>query len=239
MPKVPTDYTKIVIYKLVHKEDFDNANIYIGSTTNFTKRKSQHKFSCLNKTSKEYHQKKYQSIRDNGSWNQWNMIEIEKYPCNDKREAETKEEYWRTHFNAVLNSRVCSSLTNNKTEYEKIYRENNKEKITQYRQDNKKKIAEQYNKYIKDYRVNNKEKIAEYLKEYRENHKKEIKQYKKMHYETNKEKISETDKEKISETDKGKIAEYLKEYRNNNKEKINQQRRENYLKKKEQNNQTI
>jgi len=35
MPKVPTDYTKTIIYKLVHKEDYDNANVYIGSTTNF------------------------------------------------------------------------------------------------------------------------------------------------------------------------------------------------------------
>jgi hypothetical protein len=62
MPKVPTDYTKIVIYKLVHKEDYDNAIIYIGSTSNFTKRKSQLKFSCLNEKDKKYNQKNYQSI---------------------------------------------------------------------------------------------------------------------------------------------------------------------------------
>ena len=107
MPKIPTDYSKIVIYKLVHKEDYDNANIYIGSTSNFTQRKSQHKSNCLNENSKEYHSKKYQYIRDNKGWDEWNMIEIEKYPCNDKREAEAKEEYWRTYFNAVLNSNVC------------------------------------------------------------------------------------------------------------------------------------
>jgi len=118
MPKVPTDYSKIVIYKSVHKEDYDNANIYIGSTTNFTKRKGQHKYCCNNEKDKKYNQKNYQSIRDNGGWYQWNMIEIEKYPCNDRREAEAKEEYWRTHFNAVLNSKACSSLTDNKTEYD-------------------------------------------------------------------------------------------------------------------------
>ena len=32
------------------------------------------------------------------------MIEVEKYNCNDKREAEAREEYWRCHFNAQLNS---------------------------------------------------------------------------------------------------------------------------------------
>jgi len=107
MPKIPTDYSKSVIYKLVHNEDYDNANIYIGSTSNFTQRKSQHKSNCLNENSKECHSKKYQYIRDNNAWDEWNMIEIEKYPCNDKREAEAKEEYCRTCFNAVLNSNVC------------------------------------------------------------------------------------------------------------------------------------
>ena len=154
MPRVPTDYSKTCIYKLVHKEDFNNENIYIGSTTNFRKRKNEHKNCCNNEKYKRYHQKNYQSIRDNGGWSEWNMIEIEKYPCNDKREAETKEEYWRTHFNAVLNSQACHSFTDDKTEYKKIYREKNKEKISKnmkiYYENNKEK---------------NKEKITEYKKE--------------------------------------------------------------------------
>jgi hypothetical protein len=91
MPKIPTDYTKTIIYKLVHKEDFDNANIYIGSTTNFRQRKDRHKSHCNNENGKGYNEKKYKCIRDNGGWYEWNMIEIEKYPCNDKREAEQKK----------------------------------------------------------------------------------------------------------------------------------------------------
>jgi len=89
MPKIPKDYSRTIIYKLVNKEDYNNANIYIGSTTNFTKRKSEHKSDCKNKTGVKYNQKKYQFIRDNGRWNQWNMIEIEKYPCIDNNEANT------------------------------------------------------------------------------------------------------------------------------------------------------
>ena len=77
MPKISTDYSKTIIYKLVHKEDYDNANIYIGSTSNFRQRKSHHKSSCNNEKDKRYHQKNYQSIRDNGGWNEWKMIEIE------------------------------------------------------------------------------------------------------------------------------------------------------------------
>jgi len=196
MPRVPTDYSKTCIYKLVHKEDFNNENIYIGSTTNFRKRKNKHK-SIINKESNnDYNQLKYVYIRENGGWNQWNMIEIEKYQCNDKREAEAKEEYWRTHFNAILNSKACSSLTDNKTEYGKIYRETNKEEIAEngkiYRQDNKEEIAE----YKKIYRENNKEKIAENGKIYCETNKEKIAEYKKRYDETNKEKINKQRREK-------------------------------------------
>jgi len=88
MPKIPIDYNNTLIYKLCHKEDYDNTNMYIGSTTNFTKRKGQHKYCCNNEKDKKCYQKNYQSIRDNGGWDEWNMIEIEKNPCNDKREAE-------------------------------------------------------------------------------------------------------------------------------------------------------
>jgi len=191
MPKIPTDYTKTIIYKLVHKEDFDNANIYIGSTTNFRQRKGQHKNCCNNEKNEKYHQKNYQSIRDNGGWYEWNMIEIEKYPCNDKREAETKEEYWRTHFNAVLNSKACCSWTNNKTEYHKMYRETNKEKLTEkdkkYRDNNKEKIVKQ----VKQYYEENIQKITEYAKKYCETNKEKIKKYN----QDNKEKINKQRRE--------------------------------------------
>jgi len=178
MPRVPTDYSKTCIYKLVHKEDFNNENIYIGSTTNFRKRKNKHK-SIINKESNnDYNQLKYVYIRENGGWNQWNMIEIEKYPCNDKREAEAKEEYWRIHFNAVLNSKVCSSLTNNKTEYYKKYCENNKEKLAekakQYYENNKENYKEKKKIYYEHNKEKNKEKKNELSKQYREKNKEKI-----------------------------------------------------------------
>ena len=83
MPKVPIDYSNTVIYKLVNKEDYDNANVYIGSTANFTQRKYCHKSRCNNEKDKAYDSKIYQNIRNDGGWDEWNMIEIEKYPCVD------------------------------------------------------------------------------------------------------------------------------------------------------------
>jgi len=123
MPKVPIDYANTFIYKLVNKEDYDNANVYIGSTTNFTKRKCEHKSGCMNVAGVKYNQKIYQFIRDNGGWDEWNMIEIEKYSCVSKNEANAREEYWRIHFNADLNSRKCFRLENRDKliEYQREY----------------------------------------------------------------------------------------------------------------------
>ena len=46
MPRLPIDYSRTIIYKLVHKDDLDDVNIYVGHTTDFTKRKNRHKVSC-------------------------------------------------------------------------------------------------------------------------------------------------------------------------------------------------
>ena len=74
MPKLPIDHSNTIIYKLVHKEDYDNVNIYIGSTTDFIRRKNSHKSNCCNEKSKEYNEKKYQYIRGNGGWECLNMM---------------------------------------------------------------------------------------------------------------------------------------------------------------------
>jgi len=85
MPLTVIDYSKTEIYKLIHKDDINNENIYIGSTTNFTKRKSKHKEHCNKEKSKKHHLKVYQNIRDNGGWNEWSMLLIEKFKCINKR----------------------------------------------------------------------------------------------------------------------------------------------------------
>ena len=146
MPKTPIDYSKTIIYKLVNNEDYDNAYIYIGSTTDFVKRKYSHKISCHNEKQKDYNDKKYQYIRGNGGWDCFNMIEVEKFPCNDKREAEAREEYWRSHFNAQLNSRKVYRTEERDKEHRKEYYEKNKvyilEEKKEYYEEHKDKSRE-------------------------------------------------------------------------------------------------
>ncbi len=142
MPRTPIDYSKTIIYKLVHREDYDNANIYIGSTTDFRRRKSAHKTSCNSKNSKEYNSKKYQYIRNNGGWEEWAMIEIERYPCNDGNGARSCEEYWRSHFNSQLNAIRAHITDKQDKEIRKKYREQNKDTHKLYYEKNKDKNKE-------------------------------------------------------------------------------------------------
>ena len=135
MPKKEIDYSKNVIYKLVHKEDFENCNIYIGSTSNFIKRKYNHKYSCHKEDGKKYNIKIYQHIRENGGWCEWNMIEVEKYPCVDKREAEAREEHWRIHYNAKLNTIRAFQSKEVQEELDKIYNERKMKKYWENREE--------------------------------------------------------------------------------------------------------
>ncbi len=153
MPRTPVDYSKTLIYKLVHKDDYDNANIYIGSSTDFTRRKTEHKNTCNNENRKGYTDKKYQYIRENGGWECFNMIEVEKFPCNDGNEARAREEYWRSHFNAQLNMIKSYTTDEERKEYnkkqQKEYREQNKEQKKERYEQNKSKILEQQKEYQK------------------------------------------------------------------------------------------
>jgi len=175
------DYSKGQIYKICCK-DVSIKDEYVGSTTNFRVRKNDHKHSCCNPKCKKYNRKVYQYIRDNGGFDNWDMILVEYYSCNTKKELEARERYWIEELKCSLNSNIP---TRESDEYNKHYYQNNKEEIKiskkQYREKNKEKIKEN----SKQYREDNKEKLKQYKKEYDEKNKEKIKQY----YEDNKEKI--------------------------------------------------
>jgi predicted GIY-YIG superfamily endonuclease len=142
MPRKIIDYSKTIIYKIVSK-DLDNNYIYVGSTTDFPKRKSAHKCSCTKENTKFYNFKVYKMIRENGGWNEFEMLEIEKYPCNDKNECLARERYWKEYFNANMNTRIPGLLNElgiqeyhkqpHILEYNKKYYINNIEKIHKFK----------------------------------------------------------------------------------------------------------
>ncbi len=177
MPKVPMDYSKCCIYKIEH---IDNESlVYVGHTTNFDKRKTQHKSNCKNDNGKHYNFKVYQMIRENGGWEKFLMLEVEKYPCADKREAERRENEVMKELKSSMNTNK-SFITQEMSEYHKEYH-------TNYYELHKLKIKER----SKEYKKNNKLKIQERDKDYRDNNKLKIQKKKKDYREANKLKLNE------------------------------------------------
>ena len=168
MPKVAMNYQNNVIYKIQHKT-IDEL-IYIGSTTNFAKRKNHHKHSCNNEKGIAYNEKKYVMIRENGGWDMFNMVLVKKYPCNDNLEAFAEEERIRREMNANMNAIRCFATQEELKQNVKKYRETHKEETKKYRESHKEETKE----YNKQYYETKKEEISEKQQQYRETHKEEI-----------------------------------------------------------------
>lgn len=185
------DYVKTIIYKICCKMD-NIKECYVGHTTNFKQRKIEHKYACCNPNSKSYQCKVYEFIRNNGGFDNWDFIEIEKFPCNSKVEAQMRENYWYFKLNASLNS-ISPSL------------DLEKEKI----RENKKRVINQLNAYFNE--KERKLKRHQYLEENAEkikNHKKEVR---KQYTEKNRDKINAHMREYNQKT-KERRAELAKKY---------------------------
>jgi hypothetical protein len=159
-------YNNGLIYKIVCK-DPSITDCYIGSCCNFTRRKCEHKSSCINKNSKKYNQNNYKFIRENGGWDNWSMIQIKKYPCETKRDLELEERKYLEQLKATLNTYIP-------TRTNKEWVNNNKDKVCKtqkkYNEKNKEAILLQQ----KQYREKNKETILLKQKQYREKNKETI-----------------------------------------------------------------
>ena len=144
--------------------------IYIGSTKAFRQRKNDHK-KTYNKGDTK---KLYNTIRENGGWDNWRMVILEELGEVSFTEARIKEEEYRVKLNANMNSQKCYLTEEQKKEYYENNKEKIKEKGKEYRENNKEKIKERKNNFYH----NNKEEILKYNKEWRENNKEQIKEWK-------------------------------------------------------------
>jgi hypothetical protein len=153
MPKTPMIYKNTIMYKIVCK-DLSIKELYVGHTTNWTKRKYAHKSDCCNENSKSYNFKVYQTIREYGGWDNWDMIEIEKYPCNDRNEARKRERFWYEDFHAQLNTLNPFVTEEESKEHLKEYK---KEYSKEYQ--SRPEVKEHIKEHKKEYHHKNKDKI--------------------------------------------------------------------------------
>lgn len=125
------DFSKTVIYHFVCKDEMVKCS-YVGSTTNFNKRKCQHKTVSQNKNSKDHHLKLYQTIRDNGGWDNWIMKPLEEFACENKIQQVIREQYWIDNLKPEMNCKVAYQPLEI-VERMKVYYENNSVHIKEQR----------------------------------------------------------------------------------------------------------
>jgi len=135
MPKVDIDYSKTIIYKIC----FNDQPIYIGSTTNFIKRKNQHKYNSINKNCPLY-----KTIRDYGGFEKFQMLPIEEFKCKNKIQAVIREQHYINELKPSLNiNRAFTGITdtnNYAKQYKEIFKQELLEKKKIYYDQNKDEI---------------------------------------------------------------------------------------------------
>lgn len=176
MPKKEINYQKSILYYIYYLVDL----LYVGSTTNFTKRKYNHKSMYKKKCNRHL----YNYLYDNNIIFDDLRFETEKVNCVDKNElfrlegnkirelkpivnlriaGRTQKEWCKDNETKIHNRRKEYYYKNQKENIEKtkIYNQNNKEKISEkakiYYEKNKSKIIER----VKNYKKNNEEKLLE------------------------------------------------------------------------------
>ena len=158
MPRKAIGYSKPHFYKIVCN-DLLVSHIYVGHTTDFTKRKHSHKQACINPNLKHHNLEVYKRIRENGGWDNWDMVLISTEGVANSLEARRREREITEQLQANLNmvrafrskeeaDEVGREFRENhkeeKKEYDKVYRENNKEHRQEiskvYRKNNRDKL---------------------------------------------------------------------------------------------------
>jgi hypothetical protein len=169
------EYTFYIIYC----KDENIPDCYVGSTNNLDNRKRLHKSNCNNKNSNFFNFRVYKFIRENGGFDNWEFGVLGIHSFDNKNDKLIREQYYIEAYAAKLN---INKTTHNKYEYNKNYREENKDYITlskkNYQKNNRERLILKSKKYYEE----NKEQISLQKKEYREKNKEQISLQRKEKY---------------------------------------------------------
>lgn len=132
---------KTTLYQIRNDRfEFDS---YIGSTTNFKQRESDHKKACKNPNDKRHNYPVYKFVRANGGWNEWEMIKLFDVMVNNQKELNKIERQCIEDYGGTLNVQIPGRTR-------KEWREQNKSIISLKYIEKKIEIAsEQKNRDIK------------------------------------------------------------------------------------------
>ena len=134
MPRIAIDYTitPVSFYRFIC-QDGNITSCYVGSTTNFIKRKSYHKSACNSPNAKNHNLKIYQIMRANGGWDNWRMIEITSKICLSKRDAIKQEQIFMEELQADMNARKAfANVAEDRQAYRKLYTTEHADELSEY-----------------------------------------------------------------------------------------------------------
>lgn len=183
------DYSNGKIYKVIFPS---NIKPYIGHTAQtLVERFSTHRYRYSNGIKNE-------------------IILIEDFPCETKYQLEVKERFWIEYYNkrgGTLNNNIP---TRSKKEYNKIYGENNKERLNSISRLNYENNKDKEQKRSRLYHDNNKDKVKTRHSLYYNNNKEKVQTRHNLYYKNNKKQLSINSKlYRANNKDKEKIRHRL------------------------------
>jgi len=159
-----TNKPPAIIYKIVCNDTNINDS-YVGATTKYKLRMEQHKHSCNHSN-----RKVYQSIRNNGGWNNWKIQILSVVPnWNIQRDYRLIEKAMIDLHKPNLNMNIPTRTTK---EYHKQFPEKIKQYIKKYQLKHKEKVKANNLKW----REKNRRKLADISNEWYAKNKFKIKQ---------------------------------------------------------------
>ena len=117
---IPIERKNYSFYKWIHTTDDLGDFIYVGNTSNITRRKQHHKCCCNNINGKAYNRELYKKMREYGYEN-FKMVILGTADNITKREAEQLEEQYRIAEKANLNMNRCFTTDEEKVEQHKLW----------------------------------------------------------------------------------------------------------------------
>jgi len=197
--------------------------LYVGSTTDFKKRRRAHKSDCKNGTSPIY-----MYIREQGGFELFEIVAVSVLQLADALELRMEEQLEMDKYTSILNMVNAYTSNEDRHEQQKVYKELNKATLTEkkkvYYQLNKATITEQ-NKVYKEL---NKDEIKATNKVYRQKNNEKLKEKDKTRYQKNKAAIKEKRKVR-DQINKAAIKEIRQIYYQKNKEKLKESRTKSAL----------
>ena len=125
------NYNKTIFYKIVCKDE-NIHDKYVGHTSNFRNRSSEHKTRCYNQNSKHYNLPLYRFMRQNGGFDNLKIAIIEDCSFSNKKDAVAHEGYLVNILEASLNERTPGRTP-------KEWYEQNEDRQKQFNEQNKDK----------------------------------------------------------------------------------------------------